>query len=328
MDVANVLVFMDQQAGLLSEQSKRVLGEGRRIASHLGATLYAVASDTASSDEAWMSDAGLGGADKLVLLSNVGEGDYVSTLRMGAALAELCTTLKPNLVLMAESADARMVGGALAARMGALFIADATSGMDREGDLSFCQRHGDRLRQRTIAASEVAIPVVATISVAALATAHGVDDADLIFFKASQSTAKPYRLTIATPRNPSLARAACIVTAGLGARDLLPQVDALAACMGATRGSTRSLWKAGLAEEDTVIDWRQTRVAPTLYVICGASGSASHLAAISSGSAIVALGNDPLSPAIRAAQYALIGELASTIPALAEEALKGGEATT
>lgn len=314
---------MDQQAGHLSEQSKRVLGEGRRIASHLGATLYGVTAEPAdNNDESWMSEAGWGGADKLVLLSNLGEGDYVSTLRMGAALSELCSMLKPNLVLMAESADARMVGGALAAGMGAIFVADAITRRESGGALSLCQRRGDRLHERTIAASDVAVPVVATVSVASLSQAYGVDDADLIFFRASQPAIGPYRLTHSEQRNPSLANAGCVVTAGLGAKDLLPQVDALAACMGATRASTRSLWKAGLAEEETVVDWRQTRIAPRLCIICGAFGSASHLSAISGGTAIVALGSNPLSPAIRAAQFALIGDLATTLPALAEEALR------
>jgi electron transfer flavoprotein alpha subunit len=316
---------MDQQAGHLSEQSKRVLGEGRRVASHLGATLYGVTAEPAHSDESWISDAGLGGADKLVLLSNVGEGDFVSTLSMGAALAELCSTLKPNLILLAESADARMIGGALAARLGALFVADAITELNGGGALSLCQRHGNRLQERTIAASDVAVPVVATISVASVSKATGLDDADLIFFRASQPTTGSYRLTQSTVRNPSLANASCVVTAGLGAKDLLPQVDALAACMGATRASTRSLWEAGLADEESVVDWTRTRIAPRLCIICGASGSASHLAAISSGTTIVALGSDPMSPAIRAAQFALIGDLASTLPALAEEALRKQE---
>ena len=192
--MANVLVLMDQQEGHLSEHAKLVLGEGRRIASRLGAILYGVTAEPSDSNDTWMSEAGLSGADKLVLLSNIGVGDYGSTLIMAAAMAQLCGSLKPSLVLLAESTDARTIGSALAARLGALFLADATTASDANGSLTLTEANSNRLHARVVAASEVAVPVVATLSVAGLQPAFGNDDADLIFFKASNSEARPYNV--------------------------------------------------------------------------------------------------------------------------------------
>jgi electron transfer flavoprotein alpha subunit len=320
--VANVLVFMDRQAGHLSERSKRVLGEGRRIACQLGATLYGVGAETDEDNEAWIAEAGLGGADKVVLLSGMAGAGPTGSRDLALALSELCLTLKPNLVLMGESVNARAVGGALAARMGALFVADATTESHEDGTLTLRERGGTRIRQREIAASEVALPVVATLSAATLSRTQGDDDADLIFFKAAVMVGEVCEVIETNTRPAPLLDAEVVVTAGMGAAEHLPLVDDLAHSLGAARASTRTLWQEGLADEASVVDWSQNRISPRLCIICGASGSSSHLAAISGGTAIVALGRDPMSPAFRAADYALIGELASTLPAMTQEAAR------
>lgn len=310
---------MGRQVGNLSERSKRVLGEGRRIASHLGATLYAVGAASEDENEGWIAEAGLGGADKVVLVSG-GSQDHTAMHDMVTALAELCAGLKPNLVLMAECADARTLAGAVAARMGAILLADATTECDAEGSLTLRERNCNRGHQRLVAASELALPVVATLSIATLKAACGQDDADLICARVATTAKSSCALLDSSTRESSLDGAEVVVTAGLGASAYLPQVDALAKAMGAARASTRTLWQEGIAGQANVVDWAQNRIAPRLYIICGASGSASHLAAVSGGTTIVVLGRDPTSPAFRAASYALIGDLGATLPAFAKQA--------
>ena len=58
------------------------------------------------------------------------------------------------------------------------------------------------------------------------------------------------------------------------------------------------------------------RVAPDLYVVCGASGSVTHLGAVSPDAEIVAIDRDPAAPIFRAARWGLVGTIEDIVPGL------------
>lgn len=310
---------MDRRGEQLSEQSRRVLAAGRRIASQLGATLYALAPETDGDNDRWIAESGEGGADKVVLLSGSFAAEEVSAGTISAGVAAVVSSLKPRLILLAEGAGGRQLSGALATQIDAIFMSDVTV-VSKASEIYLSEWTCGRSRQRTIALGTVQVPIVATVSTANIELQRGEDDADVIFFKAPpKSPRTPRLLKRENDQNNSL-DAEIIVCAGLGAAHCLPLVDELARALGGVRASTKTLWLAGLAEEHNVVDWECKRVSPSLYLICGASGSAGHLNAISSGSHLITLGNDPLSAAMRAARYALLGDLSQTLPVLTHKA--------
>ena len=59
-----------------------------------------------------------------------------------------------------------------------------------------------------------------------------------------------------------------------------------------------------------------TRLAPDLYVVCGASGSMAHLGAVSHDAEIVAIDRDPAAPIFKAARWGLVGRIEDIVPQL------------
>jgi electron transfer flavoprotein alpha subunit len=175
---------------------------------------------------------------------------------------------------------------------------------------------------RTLCASEVALPVVATLSPSTLETAQGEDDADVIFFEGPPGDGSFFSVLSASGLGASRAsNAEVVVTAGAGAEHCLDEVDRFAAALGAVRASTQTLADR-IGGSAPVVDIRHERVAPRLYIACGASGSPQHLDAISSGATIVAIDRDPKAPVVRAAHYALLGDLSSLLGDLIQAAEK------
>ena len=114
----------------------------------------------------------------------------------------------------------------------------------------------------------------------------------------------------------ALDEARIVVTAGAGAGAYFPLVEELAQVLGGEVGVTRAAAQLGLGHPEREVGASGRRVAPRLYVACGASGSSEHLAGISADSRIIAINRDVRAPICQVASYALIGELGELLPQL------------
>lgn len=321
--MASVLVVLDRGGDDPSPASRRILGEGRRIASHLGATLYGLAllSDAEAHSDRWITELGRLGADKVVLLTGERFGQTPLWESHGPPIASVLDELSPALVLLTSTPAGRELSPRLAAHMRAALVDDAIVERDADSSLLLHEWSPTRQSRRTLCASELAAPTVATLSSARLQEAQGEDDADVLFFDSANLSIpcailerKEYRPAPATD---------VVVTAGVGALHSLRLVDELASALGATRAVTRSLHELSPRDGELVVDVAHERVCPRLYIACGASGSKEHLGAVGAGTAIVALGDDPRAPLLRAADYALLGDLQELLPGFVEAARKG-----
>jgi electron transfer flavoprotein alpha subunit len=178
--VANLLVFIELQNGRALPVSLEALGQGRRVASQLGATLYAVVAlpraPTWSEDDL-VAQLAAHGADKVVIATDesLGVAEEMRWGTHGTPLAAVCDLLSPSLLLFGLTPTGREVAARAAARMGAAYLADAWIEV-HDGRLRLFEGAGAAARALD---DDLEFAVVATVPPGRYAMATGDDEAEV-----------------------------------------------------------------------------------------------------------------------------------------------------
>lgn len=106
---------------------------------------------------------------------------------------------------------------------------------------------------------------------------------------------------------------------GVGSKEGFKLLEKLAAKLGGALGATRPAVENGWIDAKHQIGVTGQTVKPKLYIACGISGQTHHTAGIGPGAVVVAINKDPNAPIMKAATYAVEGDLHEVIPALLEK---------
>ncbi|MBK9031734.1 MAG: electron transfer flavoprotein subunit alpha/FixB family protein [Myxococcales bacterium] len=306
--------------GRPTDAARAILGEGRRISSSLGGALYAVAwvppgGEIGTAAQELTADLGRGGADRVLLVPAPVRPALWMT--RGDALAQVCELIHPSLVVLGSDAGGRDIAARLAARLGAVFLADPVVEAGPRGEVVLARPVYDGELWRRVQLDELEQVAVITLS-ADRPPAAGGDEAELVTLTLDGAAGPaPVVLDERPDLGDVLAGARIIVVAGGGvSAATLPLVQALAARLGAELAGTRAACERGVVAADREIGVGARAVHPDLYVVCGASGSSAHLGAVSVDAEIVALDRDPRAPIFKSARWGLVGALEDLVPAL------------
>lgn len=115
-----------------------------------------------------------------------------------------------------------------------------------------------------------------------------------------------------------LGRAEVIVSAGrgIGKKDNLGLVEALAKALGGELGATRPVVDAGWVEHSRQVGTTGQTVGPKLYVACGISGAIQHLAGMKKSDFVVAINKDKDAPISEVADVLVVADVVAFLPAL------------
>lgn len=122
----------------------------------------------------------------------------------------------------------------------------------------------------------------------------------------------------AEKKDVDLGRAEVIVSAGrgIGKKENVPVIAALAKSLGGELGASRPVVDAGWVEHSHQVGTTGQTVSPKLYVACGISGAIQHLAGMKKSDFVVAINKDKDAPIGEVADVLVVADVMQFIPAL------------
>lgn len=323
-----VWVNVELERGRVHPVSWELLGEGRKLADHLGVPLSGVVlgPDDGSVDAA-AADAIRYGADSVHVVRDPVLEHY-RTDPYTKALTELVERRRPEILLLGATTLGRDLAGAVATTLGTGLTADCTElRIDDEtrslaatrptfGGTLLCTIHTLEYRPQmaTVRPRVMAMPKPDDARTGTVVAEQvSLDENDVITKILSY-------IPDADAEKAQLAWADIVVAGGrgLGKPENFRLVEELAQVLGGDYGGSRPVAQAGWIASDRQIGQTGKTIRPKLYIAAGISGAIQHRVGVEGADVIVAINSDPKAPIMDFATYAIVGDALQILPALTE----------
>jgi electron transfer flavoprotein alpha subunit len=126
---------------------------------------------------------------------------------------------------------------------------------------------------------------------------------------------------VAVTAGSSLAGATVVVSGGrgVGSAEGFAALEELAELLGGAVGCSRVVTNNGWRPHSDQVGQTGKRIAPDLYIACGISGAIQHWVGMMAAKRVLALNIDREAPMVTKADYAVIGDLHTVLPAVIAE---------
>jgi electron transfer flavoprotein alpha subunit len=242
-------------------------------------------------------------------------------------LAGLAGRTTPAAVLVTAGPDGTEIGARLAVCLGSGIITNATdvqAGPD-----------GPIATQSVFAGSwqvqsqvSRGIPVIAvrpnSAPVEQAPTHPAVEKLTVTFSDAARAARVTSRIPKADTGRPDLTDAAVVVAGGrgVGSAEAFSLIEEVADTFGAAVAATRAVTDLSWYPHEFQVGQTGKTVAPRLYLASGVSGAIQHRAGMQGSQTIVAINKDPKAPIFSIADFGVVGDLHTVLPALVDEIKK------
>lgn len=319
-----VLVLVDHDRGRLDELSMQAVAFASGIAGATGDHVEAVlVGETAESDAA---DLGKLGVSKVHLAVHPELTEY-APLAWARACAQLVDEVNPAVVVAVGSDRGNETMAHLAALTDRPFAADCISLTVGDPVFVVRARWGGSLLEEAEIYGAPALVTVAPHTVAA-ATTQGSPDAVVVTFTpqlhSDDLLSKVTQESSGATGGVTLADAKVVVSGGrgVGGAEGFTILEELAGLLDGAVGCSRVVTSAGWRPHTDQVGQTGTKVAPDLYIACGISGATQHLAGCRTSKNILVINNDPDASILAQADFAVIGDLHTVLPAIIAETRK------
>lgn len=111
---------------------------------------------------------------------------------------------------------------------------------------------------------------------------------------------------------------------GVGSAEGFSKLEDLAGLLGGAVGVSRAVTSLGWRPHSEQVGQTGTRIAPDLYIACGISGAIQHMVGCKAAKKILAINTDAEAPIMAKADFAVIGDVNTVLPAISQEIRRRG----
>lgn len=321
----NVWIFAQVQHGKLSPTAYELLTAGRKLAGDLHEKLCAVL--LGYNVKHFAQDLIDHGADMVYVCDEVALENYMDDT-YARVLADLVAQYKPNKFLIPATNMGRALSAKTAVFVGTGLTADATDVAINAADGQLYATRptfgGNLMATITCAKTRPEMCSLRPMAYEKAPAQKGhkgeIIDVKTDVKKYISPLAKFVEFIQSKEGGLDLSEAEVIVAGGrgVGSKDGFKLLEKLATRLGGAVGASRGPVDSGWVDYRYQIGLTGRTVKPKLYIACGISGQIQHMAGMSGANVIVAINKDPNAPIMKAAHYALEGDLNEVIPAMLE----------
>ena len=311
--MAEVLVLVDHVDGAPKKVSYELLTLARSLGEPSAVLLGKGASGAVDQVKAY-------GAEK-VYVCEAPELDEFLVAPKAAVLAKLVADGSPAAVLVSATAEGKEIGARVAVRTGGGLLTDSVG------------VSSDLVAEQPIFGGSVVVkskvqtgtPIIAvranSTPPSEQAGAGAVEQVTVEFSDSDKAAKVTERVVEAKGGRPDLSEASIVVSGGrgVGSPENFSIIEALADSLGAAVGASRAATDAGWYPHQNQVGQTGRTVSPQLYIAAGISGAIQHRAGMQTSKTIVAINKDPEAPIFELADFGLVGDLNTVVPALTEE---------
>ncbi len=326
MDKQNILVFLEQQNGVIAEVGLELISKANQLASELEVDVDAIC--LGNSIENSLEDLGKYGCKRIFYIDDKRLAHFTS-LPYSKGIVSIIKKYNPQIVLFGATTTGRDVAPRVASELKCGLTADCTElkigEFKDKGEIyknkllqirpafggnivaTIISPHSNpsmaTVREGVMTLKEVKSPCKVEIVKENLNFTDNDFLSEVIEILEKQSTV-------------DLKKAPIIVSAGMGAADKtgMTLIKQLADTIGGEVGSSRPLADSGLITRERQVGQTGVTVRPNLYIACGISGQIQHRAGMEKSKRIVAINKDPNAPIFGVAHYGIVGDLYEVIP--------------